>query len=314
MFSFYFKKEAPSLLVDNNKRQTKMQPILTLSTCWYNIKSKFPSTKYLEWTNNFLSIVNNFNLVIYTDRESLAFLQPLFVSNPAIANKIGVKIKIIIKPFKSFYGYKYKNNWIKNHETSGIDLHKRIDWKLNMLWCEKVHFVNETVTNKYFDTLFYGWCDIGYFRNNEDTMHTSQLLSWPNPVKLLDQSFLKKGIHYGCVENDRTIFNSLQQDILNHYKNDKNIEKKERKEQPTNKLFNKCFAGGFFIIRPGLTQTFVSLFDSKLQYYFDNEYVIKDDQTILLDCIFNNPQFFGIHWDQGHAKYDNWFMFQHILS
>ena len=105
MFSFYFKKEAPSLLVNNNKRQTKMQPILTLSTCWYNIKSKFPSTKYLEWTNNLLSIVNNFNLVIYTDRESLAFLQPLFISNPVIANKIGVKIKIIIKPFKSFFAF-----------------------------------------------------------------------------------------------------------------------------------------------------------------------------------------------------------------
>lgn len=317
MFSFYFKKEAPDLLVDNNINQTKMQKrkqlnsILTLSTCWYNIKSKFPSTKYLEWTNNFLSIVNNFNLVIYTDRESLAFLQPLFVNNPVIFSKIGVKIKIIIKPFETFYGYKYKDAWIKNHETSGIDLHKKIDWKLNMLWCEKVHFVNETVTNKYFDTLFYGWCDIGYFRNNEDTMHTSQLLSWPNPAKLLDHSFLKKGIHYGCVEDNRAIFNSLRQDILNHYKNDK---RKEKNEPPTNKLFNKCFAGGFFIIRPALTQTFVSIFDSKLQYYFNNEYVIKDDQTILLDCIFNNPQLFGIHWDQCYTKYDNWFMFQHILG
>jgi len=319
MFSFYFKKEAPNLLVNTNQISNQMnqikylEPLLTLSTCWYNIKSKFPSTKYLEWANNFLSIVNNFNLVIYTDRESLALLQPLFISNPAIANKIGVKIKIIIKPFEAFYGYKYKDNWIKNHETSSIDLHKKIDWKLNMLWCEKVHFVNETVTNKYFNTLFYGWCDIGYFRNNDNNMHTSQLSSWPNSAKLLDDAFLKKGIHYGCIQNNPAIFNNLQQEILNHYKNQNKVNK-EKIGQPTNKLFDNCFAGGFFIIRPTLMQGFASIFDSKLQYYFDNEYVIKDDQTILLDCIFTNPQLFGIHWDHFHTKYDNWFMFQHMLS
>jgi hypothetical protein len=260
MFSFYFKKEAPNLLVNTNQISNQMKPIkyleplLTLSTCWYNIKSKFPSAKYLEWAN-----------------------------------------------------------WIKNHETSSIDLHKKIDWKLNMLWCEKVHFVNETVTNKYFNTLFYGWCDIGYFRNNDNNMHTSQLSSWPNSAKLLDDAFLKKGIHYGCIQNNPAIFNSLQEEILIHYKN-QNKENKEKIGHPTNKLLNNCFAGGFFIIRPTLMQGFASIFDSKLQYYFNNEYVIKDDQTILLDCIFTNPQLFGIHWDHIHTKYDNWFMFQHMLN
>ena len=147
-----------------------MQPLtlLTLTTCYYNVKSKFPPTKYLAWANNLLSIVNNFNLVIYTNKESFDILKPLFKSNPIIANKIGKKIKIIIKPLEDFVGYKYKDDWIRNHNSSGLYLHKNTIWTLNMIWCEKLHFVNETVTNKYFVTPFYGWCDMGYFRDESN--------------------------------------------------------------------------------------------------------------------------------------------------
>ena len=62
--------------------------LLTLSTCYYNIKSKFPPTKYLDWANNLFSIVGRFNLVIYTDKDGFDILKTLFVSNPTIANKI----------------------------------------------------------------------------------------------------------------------------------------------------------------------------------------------------------------------------------
>lgn len=279
---------------------SKSRTLLTLSTCYYNIKSKFPPTKYTEWIYNLLSIVNQFNLVIYTDKDSFSILKPIFINNPSISNKIGIKIKIIIKPMEHFFGYKYKDQWIKNHETSGLDLHQKVDWSLIMLWCEKTHFVNETIVNKYFDTLFYGWCDIGYFRN-KNTATALQL--WPNSSKLLS---LKNGIHYACVENDEAIFVSLQQDILNHYKNKKDGE-------PTNKILNNCFAGGFFIISPNLIQSFVQLFDAKLRYYFDNKYTVKDDQTILLDVIFTNLSLFCLHWSRD-KQYDNWFMFQQLLG
>ncbi len=267
--------------------------LLTLSTCYYNIKSKFPPTKYLVWANNLLSIVNNFNLVIYTDRESFGLLKTLFKSNPTIANKIGKKIKIIIKPLEDFVGYKYKDDWIKNHKSSGLDLHEKVDWLLNMLWCEKVHFVNETVTNKYFVTPFYGWCDIGYFRDNANI---NIFTGWPNPLKLLS---LTKGIHYACIEKNPAIYRSLINDL-------------QTRPLSKDKLLKTCFAGGFFIIRPRLIQAFSTIFDSKLQYYFDNEFIVKDDQTILLDCIANNPKLFSLHWEK-NLNYDNWFMFQRLL-
>jgi hypothetical protein len=279
------------------------QPLLTLSTCYYNIKSKFSSTKYLFWANNLLSFVDKFNLVIYTDRESFSLLKILFVNNSAIAKKINFKIKIIIKPLEDFVGYKYKNNWIHNHETSGLELHQNTDWKLNMLWCEKVHFVNETITNKYFNTPFYGWCDIGYFRNRPNDTNTNILTEWPNPFKLFA---LTKEIHYACVENNLDIYTSLLVGIRNNYKNI------EQKQQPTNKLLNTCIAGGFFIIRPHIIKGYAAIFDTKLKYYFDNGYIVKDDQTILLDCIATNPGLFCLHWEH-HLQYDNWFMFQRLL-
>jgi hypothetical protein len=244
-------------------------------------------------------LVNNFYLVIYTDKDGFNILKTLFVSNPTIANKLGTKIKIIIKPIEDFVGYKYKDHWLKNHGSSALDLHQNVDWTLIMLWCEKVHFVNETVTNKYFDTPFYGWCDIGYFRDEANDKN------WPNLLKLIS---LKKGIHYACIENDQSNFTSLKEDIQNHYKNKNNGPNLN----PTNKILNNCFAGGFFITRPQLMRAFSIIFDSKLQYYFDNEYIIKDDQAILLDCIFSNPGLFCLHWEQ-NSIHNNWFMFQRLL-
>ena len=290
-----------------------MNPLLTLSTCWYNLKSKFPPQQYLLWIDNFLSIVKNFNLVIYTDDKSIADLMELFKKYHHLIN---TKIKIIIKPLIDFYGYKYKEEWIRNHKASPLLLHKHIDWELNMLWCEKVHFVKETISNKYFETLFYGWCDIGYFRNKNDTILTKDLLlkGWPNYAKLLTSEFLSVPIHYGCVQNDMTIYESLKEDIYNHYytTNDTSINDTQVVKTITDKYNVPCFAGGFFILRPNIITQYVKLFDDKLNYYFSNGYFVKDDQTILMDCIFNNPHLFCLH-KNNNIYFDNWFMFHQIL-
>jgi len=286
--------------------QHKPPPLITLSTCWYNLKSKFPSYQYLSWIQNLFSIVATFNLVIYTDVDGFKDLQNIIHKYRKLLN---TRIKIIIKPINEFYGYKYKEQWIYNHKISEIQLHKIIDWKLNMLWCEKVHFVKETIDNKYFETPFYGWCDIGYFRNEINTTNTQKLLleEWPNPkklVRLMNNS--SPLIHYGCVQNDINVFNELKNTVLNHYKNT-STEKKTN----TNSLPD-CFAGGFFILSPVIINKYVQLFDEKLNYYFSNNYFIKDDQTIIMDCIFTNPQLFFIHFES-YIYYDNWFMFQRIL-
>ena len=55
---------------------------ITFSSCFYIIKSKFNPKIYVEWMNNLISIVNNFNLVIYSDLNSSRFI--ITNNNPKI--------------------------------------------------------------------------------------------------------------------------------------------------------------------------------------------------------------------------------------
>ena len=284
-----------------DKKPLKQVPILiTFSTCWYIVKSKFSIEQYLEWIHNLFSIINNFNLVIYTDINGYNSLKSLILTNKFIKNRD--KIRFIIKPMEDFYGYKYKDAWIKNHNTNELSLHKKIDWRLNMLWCEKIHFVNETIRNKYFTTMYYGWCDIGYFRNLT-AAKMSLLTDWPSPTKMLKSP---NKIHYGCVQTNPGKYNGLQNDITTHYNRHYNNLKKTAPIS-SEKIEDICFSGGFFILTKPLAEIYGRLFDIKLQYYFQNGFTIKDDQQIIMDCIFTNPQLFHIHFSS------DWFMFQDIL-
>jgi len=275
--------------------EAKPTPI-TLVTCWYTLRSKFSPQKYMGWIQNFMSIVKNFNLVIYTDNKSFFVLLPLLKKDD--------RIKVIIKPMTDFYTYKYSKNWIVNHDSSSMTLHKIIDWELNMLWNEKIFFIKDALINRYFETPIYGWCDIGYFRNGLDDLDTSVLCSWPNPQTLEKETF-NNHIHYGRVQNNDKLYKQLESDILNHYSNHLNTP-------PTNKYNEISFAGGFFIMPQKHVETYAKLYDDKLKYYFDNNYFIKDDQMIVMDIIFTNPQLFHIHQERD-ARFNNWFMFQRIL-
>lgn len=267
---------------------------ITFSTCFYNVKSKFNPSLYLEWITNLLSITNNFNLVIYTNQESFKLFSNLIKK----ANK--PNIKIIIKPFTEFYNYKYALNWINNHKNNHI-LHKIIDWRLNMIWNEKCFLVNETYSNKYFETELYGWIDIGYFRNGKDDLNTKELTNWSSNIELNNCL-----IHYGCVQNNIISYTKLKNEIRSHYLH-------KMLSPPTTKYDELCFAGGCFILHKSLINIYTHLYDEKLQYYFYNNFFIKDDQTIIQDIIFNNPDLFYIHFENDD-KYDNWFMFQRILN
>jgi len=162
---------------------------ITFSSCFYIIKSKFCKETYINWMNKFISIVKNFYLVIYTDE----------ISNKYIDTKNNPYIKIIIKPMTNFYNYKYKEFWIKNHKQNYLLNENSIyntEWELNMLWSEKISFVEETYKNKYFITEYYGWCDIGYFRNLYENS-IKLYYEWPLDIKIL--SFNKEKIHYAFV-------------------------------------------------------------------------------------------------------------------
>ena len=238
--------------------------------------------------NNFISIVNEFNLVIYTDENSCKYIN----------TNGNTKIQIIIKPIEEFYNYKYKDLWIKNHKKNHL-LNDKSCWELNMLWSEKIWFVKETIERKYFDTNFYGWCDIGYFRNRPDDIHTSQLVNWGNNLQFLENN--KDKIGYACIQNDDGYMNYLHKII-----NDKNEHGLPSHEIP---VHQNSIAGGFFFLHKDKIDWWSSAFDNKLQLYFKHEYLVKDDQIILVDCILSNLDNF-ILFREKKQEFDNWFMFQ----
>ena len=118
-----------------------------------------------------------------------------------------------------------------------------------MLWAEKISFVKETIDKKYFDSEFYGWCDIGYFRNRTgeytDT-NTSELISWPDldKIKKLDEN----KIVYACINNNDNYINYLAKIIK--IKNDHGL--------PSTPIpsFQNYIAGGFFILHKKMIYIF----------------------------------------------------------
>jgi hypothetical protein len=242
--------------------------------------------------NNFISIVNHFNLVIYTDENSAKHINTK--GNP--------KIKVIIKPLEQFYNYKYKESWIKNHDKNVL-LNSRSCWELNMLWSEKIWFVKETIERKIFETDFYGWCDIGYFRNRPHDIHSSQLINWANNKQVFQNNINK--ICYACINNDNNYVNFLYQTV-----NNKNSHGLPVKEIPSHQ---NSIAGGFFFIHKDKIDWWTTTYDTKLQLYFKHNYLVKDDQIILVDCILSNLDKFTL-FRENAKNFDNWFMFQRILN
>jgi len=252
---------------------------ITFSTCFYEIKSKFNVNVYKKWIENFL-LHTSANVVVYTDQKSVRNLPKNLKNN----------ILIVIKELNNFYNYKHKNNWIKNNDKNY--LLKNISWELQMLWAEKVHFVYETSINNYFNTEWFGWCDIGYFRDSP------VMTSWG---KLIDtEKFSEDYIYYGNVNSDINYINYLKSLV-----NEKNCIGIPLNPIPNNQI---SVAGGFFICSKKNVMPWMNLFDCVLKKYFDNERLVKDDQIIIINCIFLNDNMFRLITSQ-----NNWFMFIKLL-
>jgi len=271
--------------------------MIIFSTCWYCFKAKFDYKLYKEWIDTMLSNVNNYYLVIYTDKASYSMVSE-YSNNP--------KIKIVLKEIEEFYQYRHKDNWIKNH-TKNMALNTRSGWEVNMLWAEKIHFVKQTVRDRLFeiDPEWYGWCDIGYFRPYSldprfISMPMSELADWPKQSKL--DALDKTKIHYGLV-------NLNIMPLINIIKN------KQPNSLPVNPIppNQTSVAGGFFLLTNDNLEWWANTFDERLDLYFDNDYLVKDDQIIIIDCIITHINRFKLHREDP-VVYDNWFMFQRILN
>ena len=265
---------------------------VVFSTAWYHFKAKYDFSVYAEWIGKFLSNVHNFYLVIYSDESSSNMLQK-YMGNP--------RIRLVILPYTEFYNYRYKDYWIQNHDKN-LELRRSTDWQVNMLWCEKIFFVLRTVQQQYFVGDMYGWCDIGYFRGNNDDTSADLLANWPNTEKISGLDTSK--IHYALIQRDTDFLRDLEHCILNKNENGLPIT-----PIPPNQT---SIAGGFFICHKDCILGWAQTFDARIRLYFKHGYLIKDDQMIIVDCYYANKERFYLH-TENIEDMNNWFMFQRIL-
>ena len=133
-------------------------------------------------------------------------------------------------------------------------------------------------------------------------MNVNNLKNWGNDLAI--QKLNINTIHYACINNDKNFMNNLYKLI-----NDKNALGLPVTEIPAHQ---NSIAGGFFVIHKNKIDWWLKTFDDKLNLYFKNNYLVKDDQIILVDCIFSDINNFTLYTENNN--YDNWFMFQRILN
>ena len=271
---------------------------VVFSTCWYEFKAKFDPSVYYKWMDTLLSTVENYDLVIYTDEASKKNLMR-YCNNP--------RIKLVIKETTDFYMYKYKDLFEKNH-SKNIYLNDMVDWRVNMLWCEKIFFVRHTIheeifLNKSFEDVFYGWIDIGYFREPYLLYNKELLKKWPNTntISQLD----KTKIYYSLVNPDDKFLGYLQGLILN----------KNQRGLPIQEIppLQVSIGGGFFLTHLKNVEWWATTFETRLKLYFDNDYLVKDDQMIIADCVFSDMDKFSLV-RENNQNYDCWFVFTRALA
>ena len=276
--------------------------MLILATSWYILKAKFNVQVYQQWIKNFLENVRNFKLVVFTNEESKWMIDPFIADNK--------NIKMVLLEIEDFYGHKFKDRWIenhkKNHELNGID------WQVNMLWSEKIAFVKRIIDNNYFcsrddkeqehSNTWFGWCDIGYFRGGPNNMDINKLQNWPSRDKL--DSLERNKIYYAQVCTNNTL-NTLARIILN---------KNESTHLPIEPIPAQqiSIAGGFFLITPEKINWWYDIYYRRLNDYFENNYLVKDDQMIIIDCVVNHLSEFT-RIIEPDPTMDCWFAFSNYL-
>ena len=251
---------------------------IVYATCIYKLTSKFSIETYQTWAANFLTPALACDVILYTNKETLPYIEGLAATSP--------RVQIVLRELEEFTTYKYKSKWIKNQAKNTQLAH--VSWELIMLWAEKVFFVQDAAQRRP-DAEWLGWCDIGYFRNGA-------VPGWPAPeaIQALDQS----KIHYLYVCQQQTL------DALKAIVERKNSVGLPADPIPTNQV---SVAGGFFTLHVSRLSWYAATFDAKLALYFKHKYLIKDDQIIVVDCVFSNPAHFKL-WA------GDWFDFRRFFA
>ena len=235
------------------------------------------------WMDNLLTNTDNYNVVLFTNMETYDEVKKYECDS----------VHIIMKEFEEFHCAKY--DWINNHKKNDTLNHKsryNTDYRLNMVWNEKVTFVHDVYTRQIFNAEYYCWCDIGYFRNERFPLHL-----WPKQRKL--SSIMKNRIYYCQVISQQ----KLNEMFRYYYSKDSIIK--------TELLPNQVsIAGGFFLTHKDNIEWWFEEYYKILDIYYANNWLVKDDQMIIFTAFINNIKNFSLIKSRIG---DPWFAFRDFL-
>lgn len=169
---------------------------ITIVTAYMEIpKKKFTSSIYYNWIKNYLEILKETRIVIYTNSDKI------FELIKEIRKDYLEYTKIIKVNIEDLYCYKYINYFKKDYDRDPERYH---DPLLYLIWNNKTSFIYETYKKKYFDTELYAWTDIGMIRDDKTYKILKELLPLNNiekinkkKVYLLEvEKFIEKELNY----------------------------------------------------------------------------------------------------------------------
>ena len=182
---------ARSILIDSNAPAT-CTSARTIVTAYFNITSKHSSAAYSEWMTNMLSLQDA--MVIYTTPSMIS--QIMHLRKHATARTKVISMELNQTRMARVYD---KAFWARQHALDP-ERNKHADYRLYWIWNEKTEWLQRTVEENPFNSSFFAWVDIGYFRdkqyNGQVMLKITPSALGPNQVLMLNVQSLAGGLNY----------------------------------------------------------------------------------------------------------------------
>lgn len=253
----------------------------TVVTAFYPIKSKFPTSTYLNWCKTFLQLDSP--IVLFTEESLVQTFMEIRGNKP---------IHIIVESFESLPMWvAYQENWKQNHTIDPEAF--RHTPELYTVWAQKPIFVKKAMECNPFQTDYFFWCDIGAFRD-------------PNISHRILQTFPTTTY----LPRDRILMQSIEDltDSDNYMRPDGIYGECITSSWNEVRLVGGLWGGH----RDGCTK-WIQAYQQMLDKYFQAGRFAGKDQQVMLSAYLENPNLaYVIHGTMGGAK--NWFFLEELLS
>jgi len=230
---------------------------VTVVTAYYEINSKFPTSQYWKWINNFCSYP--FNLVIFTS--------PNLVEKFTTLRSVNAHTQIIPLEFNELFHYKYLDKYTQHYSA---DYNKSHSPDLYIIWAEKIKFVMRAIELNPFKTDKFVWCDIGVFRQE----------------KLFQRYSVERFPQYNKIVNGKINLLLLQ-----------DFQPRDYWEAHSGNIRGQRygdvrFGGGIQGADVDTWRKYEVLWDNMLRKYFENKRFAGQDQCIIGSIYLDNPDLF----------------------